>query len=1682
MLTLEQAEEILSAKSKINFKNESFAGFSHQYQILGKLITQSLYLRNYEEINVVKTYQDAFGKNLDINPWQSKEGKKLGLKLFGQLWSSYIPDLWDLIFTLPYQQHFYRRSYRIAKNEIHINNAIMRLRDINIGACAGFRDCSFVELVRLLPHYPHHSLSYLITLALKDKSNEPALETVVTDIINNEDELGAVSRDLLKALLLSEDKKHWHLVGRLLLAAQRQEGLRQSILESTDETNVSALKYFIDLILEHDLSRFSSVIRAVDAWFGFGWEAAKKKTVTQTLRLAQRFLECGEEREEAFTSKNNLDAYVAYWAEGVFDAVKAVNKAYSVIASKDAAKHNKLVALFFISSTEQHAPALVDYMLENWGEDIEIDYWLLENTPPFNWQPEFFDKVRQSADALPSKGKRFGGDVFEWQHYEISPAHFYSLLVTQASEEQLQILASNITRIPSEAREQLMRKIFPKHFSYGSYDYLSTAKDSAKKSKDRALNIPSGHWQRALIYQAIKDRNMSVMYTGLSCLSQLDISQAEFSTLVDLLARQNKELRASLLKILLNQKQDDLIAVTDNLLSASNVNQRLAGLEILTSLDKKDLAKNFVDQKIEQFKSRASFSKNEEVLLAHFEPKATNAYTLENAFGVVDFSKVRPLIDPQPTLTPKKSLSNLLKSSQSAFINDFVDAKKIVKQVNALYELLEQHRDVEFTCESWRGETNTYLVANNCSYTKHDLDGLTPQEKYSYFALAEVWERWYREAALNDYEMFYACTYVDPHGIQHHNSNKLKDFVQSYYPNLSGIKLEKTKEFFYHNKNNSVKNILSALASAFCDQQLLSVFCIECVEDMVACCPSDLKTINLGKSSYWQENKTWVEVITNSDFFNFTVDIDGLINKTPDMALRYYDLCCYLFSHRVAFPSPVKSFENLLATSLASKNFRDSMRVGTIDPIFAIKLYNKQLLDADNLILSGLFDRQMLEILNGQQHRHQQSLKGLNLPSQQMQALKHRLLEVELARGDLKTEATAYINWLTDFTSYEYMLEALTRLGKESFDRGYSYHSDSKKVSFSHILVSSSPAKEETFEQFSRSLDEAALSKSRLVELACYATQWADWIGRYLKIDNFTKAVWWFHAHASDYSNARKETEIARYSSISIQDFRNGAIDIDWFNQVYTSLGKSNWKLFHEAAKYISDGNGHRQVKLYSSVMLGEVKITETTKKVIDKRDKDYLRALGLIPLSKTVPEKDLLKRYNLIQTFLKESKQFGAQRQESERIACEIALDNLARNAGYDDRVRFEWAMEGKATQAIMDKAQVEFDDVSMSLCIDEHGKAQILVQKGDKTQKSIPAKYKKDKKVQSLKDGKTYLTKQYARTRDSLENAMLREDVFSRNEIEKIMQHPIVKVMLGKIVLFNQSAQSSGFYQDGELVDAKGQHHKIDETDKLVIAHSAHLQHIGLWSDYQAYLFEHKISQVFKQVFRELYILTDDEKERGNRSERYQGYQVQPAQTVALLRRRGWTVSYEEGLQKVFHKHGFMATIYAMADWFSPADIEAPTIEYVSFHSLKDYTNIPLKDIPPVIFSEVMRDLDLVVSVAHVGQVDPEASHSTMQMRAVLAKESARLFKLNNVEVKERHIVIKGSLAEYSLHLGSARVQRRGLDLNIIAVQSQHRGRVFLPFVDDDPKSAELISKMKLLAEDNKIQDPTILSQINK
>lgn len=237
----------------------------------------------------------------------------------------------------------------------------------------------------------------------------------------------------------------------------------------------------------------------------------------------------------------------------------------------------------------------------------------------------------------------------------------------------------------------------------------------------------------------------------------------------------------------------------------------------------------------------------------------------------------------------------------------------------------------------------------------------------------------------------------------------------------------------------------------------------------------------------------------------------------------------------------------------------------------------------------------------------------------------------------------------------------------------------------------------------------------------------------------------------------------------------------------------------------------------------------------------------------------------------------------------------------------------------------------------------------------------------------------------------------------------------------------------------------------------------------------------QPIKQLFRELYPLTQAERQEHTKSRRYAGHQINPRQALALLGSRGWVSSPEEGVRRTFHDEGLSVCLEFQESYCTPADLEGLTLEAVQFSKRDRWEPIELEQVPPRLFSEVMRDLDLVVSVAHRGGVDPEASASTVEMREGLLRETLAVLGVENVRIEKSRALIDGQLGHYSVHLGSAVTHKLpGGALLLVPVHAQHRGRLFLPFADDDPKTAEVVSKVLLLSRDQEIRDPNILDQI--
>src|ERR1051325_9935122 len=98
---------------------------------------------------------------------------------------------------------------------------------------------------------------------------------------------------------------------KFLLAAQREEGLRQVILETVDEAHPQAFRRMLRLILDHNLARFSAVVRAFDVWLGYQWDSVSAGVVNETIRKMLMYLEDDAARAAALKGKDPEQAYLA---------------------------------------------------------------------------------------------------------------------------------------------------------------------------------------------------------------------------------------------------------------------------------------------------------------------------------------------------------------------------------------------------------------------------------------------------------------------------------------------------------------------------------------------------------------------------------------------------------------------------------------------------------------------------------------------------------------------------------------------------------------------------------------------------------------------------------------------------------------------------------------------------------------------------------------------------------------------------------------------------------------------------------------------------------------------------------------------------------------------------------------------------------------------------------------------------------------------------------------------------------------------------------------------------------------------------------------------------------------------------------------------------------------------------
>jgi hypothetical protein len=456
------------------------------------------------------------------------------------------------------------------------------------------------------------------------------------------------------------------------------------------------------------------------------------------------------------------------------------------------------------------------------------------------------------------------------------------------------------------------------------------------------------------------------------------------------------------------------------------------------------------------------------------------------------------------------------------------------------------------------------------------------------------------------------------------------------------------------------------------------------------------------------------------------------------------------------------------------------------------------------------------------------------------------------------------------------------------------------------------------------------------------------------------------------------------------------------------------------------------------------------------------IAAYGLLPLDGGETVQD---RYLALREVAKRGAKLGANRRHSHAAAVEVALDHLAQLAGFPDASRLEWHCEAHIAVGSPPAAQV--GDYSLALHM-AGAEPVMTVSKAGKPLKSVPPALRSDPSYAELREYQERLRHQARRLRAGLiERLVSTGGELQPGELAGLRGLPSGTALLSALV-WQDRAGTIG------LLD------QLDLDGPLTAVHPFLLYERQALAHWQAEIVRRRIQQPVKQVFRELYLLTPAEREAVDTSRRFAGHFVTGKVAGQLLSGRGWRThgEYDEHQATRPAAPGLTAALRCdLHGYFGLGDVVTGDVRF-----LADSGPVPLASVPPVAFSEVMRDIDLVVSVAAAvpsGYDSPIHAHGRAQLLAALIEDMG----LDRVTVEGSSAVVRGSRATYRVHLTSGGIHLEpGGYLCIVPASfggTAHR-QLFLPFADEDRMTSVILSKVLLLNEDEHITDPAILAQL--
>jgi hypothetical protein len=449
---------------------------------------------------------------------------------------------------------------------------------------------------------------------------------------------------------------------------------------------------------------------------------------------------------------------------------------------------------------------------------------------------------------------------------------------------------------------------------------------------------------------------------------------------------------------------------------------------------------------------------------------------------------------------------------------------------------------------------------------------------------------------------------------------------------------------------------------------------------------------------------------------------------------------------------------------------------------------------------------------------------------------------------------------------------------------------------------------------------------------------------------------------------------------------------------------------------------------------------------------------------------------------------------------------------------------------------------DCEARLTIGREGASLIWSREG-KSLKSAPANVKEEhaELLKDLNRSVKEMDGQIAAQRSRLERQLISEGTCSIERWKPwYLDHPLVSHFATRLIWeFEEGGETrTAIPWQGNLVDWAGHAVQPSKQARVRMWHPIRsgVQAILSW---RCWLEDQQVRQPFKQAHREVYLLTDAERETETYSNRFASHIIRQHQFASLCRERGWKFRVmgdwdshntpsldltQYNLQAKFDvespeaeddesttAHGiYLAVSTGRVEFVRLETTEPNKLETGPFglsfprkyRDLRRRANIRLEEVPALVFSEVMRDCDLFVGVTSIG-TDPawnrdhpddphlpywqqvafgDLTSAAEHRRVVLESLLPKLAIRDRCRLDGRFLLVRGDLHEYRIHIGSTNVLMEPGSRYLCIVQGSGDTAANLPLPFEGDRILGLVlSKALLLANDTKIKDPTIARQLS-